>query len=121
MLVEMFDESSSAVGSPSILTVELPDARSLAIRLFTYGTGTGPEADRQRANLRAFQWGAMRPADATYLLPERLMEARVALQEAELAGDKAAAAAAQTEIDEVLKAQAELAAPQAAADAPSSQ
>jgi phosphonate transport system substrate-binding protein len=87
----------------------------------SYGTGTGPEADRQRANLRAFQWGAMRPADATYLLPERLMEARVALQEAELAGDKAAAATAQKEIDEVLKAQAELAAPQAAADAPSSQ
>ncbi|ESQ74915.1 phosphate/phosphite/phosphonate ABC transporter substrate-binding protein [Asticcacaulis sp. AC402] len=89
----------------------------------SYGTGTGPEAERQRANLRAFQWGPLQPSDATYLLPERLMEARVALQEAEIAGDAAAASAARVEIDAVAKEQADLVAktaPQAPADAPAS-
>lgn len=86
----------------------------------SYGAGTGPEADRQRANLAAFQWGAMQPADATYLLPERLMEARVALQEAEAKHDADAAATAQKEIDVVTAERARLAAPQAAADAPAS-
>lgn len=86
----------------------------------SYGKGTGPDADRQRAVLAAFEWGSMEPADASYLLPERLLEARVALQEAQTAHDDAAAAKAQTEIDTVTAEQAKLAAPQARADAPAS-
>jgi len=89
----------------------------------SYGQGTGPEADRQRANLAAFQWGPMKPSDASYLLPERLMEATVALQEAKLAGKADDAAKAQAELDAAKKEQAALAAssaPQAAPDAPAS-
>jgi len=88
----------------------------------SYGQGTGAEADRQRANLAAFQWGPMKPSDAAYLLPERKMEAIVALQEAKRAGKTDDAAKAQAELDAVNKelaaAQAS-AAPQAAADVPS--
>lgn len=105
---------------------DLDPAAKEKIRSFflSYGSGTGPDAERQRENLRAFQWGPMRPSDASYLLPERLLEARVALQEAELANDKEAAAAAQAEINAVQKEQAELAArttPQAPADVPAAQ
>jgi len=88
----------------------------------SYGQGTGPEADRQRANLAAFQWGPMKPSDASYLLPERMMEATVALQEAKLAGKADDAAKAQAELDAVKKAEAAASAssaPQAAADATS--
>lgn len=102
---------------------DLDPAAKEKIRSFflSYGTGTGPEAERQRANLRAFQWGPMQPSDANYLLPARLMEARVALQEAQIANDTAAAAAAQAEITSIEKQQAALAAPTAPADAPAAQ
>ncbi len=102
---------------------DLDPAAKEKIRSFflSYGSGTGPEAERQRANLRAFQWGPMRPSDASYLLPARLMEARVALQEAELANDTEAAAAAQAEIKAIEAEQAKLAAPTAPADAPAAQ
>lgn len=89
----------------------------------SYGAGTGPEAERQRANLRALQWGPMLPSDASYLLPERLIEAKVALQEAQLAGKTDEAAKAQAELDSVQKELAAVAAktaPQAPADMPSS-
>ena len=89
----------------------------------SYGQGTGPEAERQRANLKVFQWGVMQPSDASYLLPERLMEAKVALAEAKSAGDPAAVAAAQATLDAVSKDMATAAAktaPQALADAPKS-
>jgi len=85
----------------------------------SYGQGSGPEADRQRANLAAFQWGPMKPSDASYLLPERMMEATVALQEAKIANKPADIAKAQAELDEVKKLQAAAAAssaPEAAAD-----
>ena len=89
----------------------------------SYGQGTGTEADRQRANLAAFQWGPMKPSDSSYLLPERLMEATVALQEAKLAGKADEVAKAQAALDAVKKDQAAASAssaPQAAADAPTS-
>ncbi len=89
----------------------------------SYGQGTGPEAERQRANLRAFQWGPMKPSDASYLLPERSMEATVALEEAKRAGKADDIAKAQAELDQVKTLQAAAAAssvPQAPADAPAS-
>ncbi len=89
----------------------------------SYGQGTGPEADRQRANLKVMQWGPMQPADAAYLLPERLLEASVALADAQKNGDAGKIAKAQAELDAANKAAAVAAAkavPQAAADAPSS-
>ncbi len=87
----------------------------------SYGQGTGPEAERQRANLKVMQWGVLQPADVSYLLPERVMEAKVAVAEARNKGDAAALATAQTELDAALKDQAAVTAktaPQAAADAP---
>ena len=100
---------------------DLDPATKEKLRSFflSYGQGTGPEADRQRANLAAFQWGPMKPSDASYLLPERMMEATVALQEAKMAGKAGDAAKAQAELDEVKKEQAAAAAasaPQASAD-----
>jgi hypothetical protein len=61
----------------------------------------------------------MQPADESYLLPERYLEATVALDEANHSGDAARIAAAKAEMDTVEKAQAAAAAktaPQAAAD-----
>jgi phosphonate transport system substrate-binding protein len=104
---------------------DLDPATKEKLRSFflSYGQGTGAEADRQRANLAAFQWGPMKPSDASYLLPERMMEATVALQEAKLANKPDDAAKAQGELDEVKKLQAAAAAsavPQASADTPAS-
>ncbi len=90
----------------------------------SYGHGDSAEAERQRANLAVFQWGPFQPADASYLIPERVMEARVALAEAKKGTDAAAIATAQATYDKAVKDQAALAAktaPQATADAPSSQ
>ena len=105
---------------------DLDPAVKEKIRSFflSYGTGTGAEADRQRANLAAFEWGAAQPADATYLVPERLMEAQVELYDAQKKGDKDATAKAQAAVDAASAEQAKLSAstaPQAPADAPASQ
>ncbi len=89
----------------------------------SYGQGTGAEADRQRANLKVMQWGPMQPADASYLLPERMLEATIAVADAQKSGDAGKLAKAQAELDDVKKAQvvaASKAVPQAPADAPSS-
>ncbi len=89
----------------------------------SYGQGTGQEADRQRANLKVMQWGAMQPADSSYLLPERLLEATVAVADAEKSGDKDKIAKAQAELEAIKRDQAAAASrttPQAPADAPSS-
>jgi len=69
------------------------------------------------------QWGPMQPADASYLLPERLLEATVALADAQKGGDTGKIAKAQAVLDAVKKDQAAAASkvvPQAPADAPSS-
>lgn len=89
----------------------------------SYGQGTGPEADRQRANLAGVIWGPLKPDDNSHFLPERLMEATVALQQAQAKHDDAATRAAQDELDAVNKeiaAKDARTAPQAAADMPSS-
>lgn len=43
--------------------------------IFGYGTGQGPEADRQRAVLKRLQLGPFKPADDSHLIPVREMEA----------------------------------------------
>ena len=68
---------------------------------FSYGVGTGPEAERQRANLRRLQTGAFKPADATHLLPVREMEATEHLLTAKAKADPAAVAKAQADLDAV--------------------
>ncbi|MBW8880801.1 MAG: phosphate/phosphite/phosphonate ABC transporter substrate-binding protein [Asticcacaulis sp.] len=105
---------------------DLDPATKEKIRSFflSYGVGNSPEAERQRANLTAFEWGPAQPADVSYLLPTQLMEAQVNLFEAQKSGDKTAAAAAQADIDAATAGLAKLdakTAPQAPADAPASQ
>ncbi len=89
----------------------------------SYGQGTGPEAERQRANLLPLIWGPLKPDDNSHFLPERLMEGSVALQQAQSKKDAAGIKAAQDEIAAVNKemaAQAAKSTPQAAADTVSS-
>jgi phosphonate transport system substrate-binding protein len=47
------------------------------IRAFflSYGVGTGPEAERQRAIMKPLHYSAFHPADDSYLQPVRDMEA----------------------------------------------
>ena len=104
---------------------DLDPATKEKLRSFflSYGTGSGPEADRQRGVLAALYWGPLKPDDNTHFLPERLMEASVALQKATQAKDVGGIAKANAEIAEVKKEQAILAAksvPQASADQPTS-
>lgn len=76
--------------------------------MFSYGVGTGPEAERQRAVLKTIQTGPFKPADATHLLPVREMEATEKLIEAKNAKNAAAIAEAQKVLDQVHAEQAAL-------------
>ena len=67
----------------------------------TYGTGTGPRADKQREVLKGLAYGGFRPADDSYLDPIREMEASEALADAKRGGDAAKIAKAQTAFDEI--------------------
>ncbi|MBP8246882.1 MAG: phosphate/phosphite/phosphonate ABC transporter substrate-binding protein, partial [Phenylobacterium sp.] len=67
----------------------------------TYGTGTGPRADKQREVLKGLAYGGFRPADDSYLDPIREMEASEVLADAKRGGDAAKIAKAQTAFDEI--------------------
>jgi len=67
----------------------------------TYGTGTGPTADKQRAVLKNLAYGGFRPADNSYLDPVREMQAAVTLAEARHTGDAAKVAKAQADFDKI--------------------
>jgi phosphonate transport system substrate-binding protein len=69
--------------------------------MFSYGVGTGPEAERQRAILTRIETGPFRHADDTHLLPVREMEATELLIEARNKADPAAIAKAQANLDQV--------------------
>lgn len=73
----------------------------------TYGTGTGPQADKQRAVLKQLTYGGFRPADSSYLDPVREMEAANALAAARKTGDKAKIDAAQAAFDKIRAASAQ--------------
>jgi phosphonate transport system substrate-binding protein len=67
----------------------------------TYGTGTGPTADKQRAVLKNLAYGGFRPADNSYLDPIREMQASEALAEARRTGDQGKIAQAQAAYDKI--------------------
>ncbi len=67
----------------------------------TYGTGTGPTADKQREVLKGLTYGGFRPADNSYLDPIREMQASEALAEARRSGNAAKIAQAQAEFDKI--------------------
>ncbi len=73
----------------------------------TYGTGTGPAADKQREVLKTLTYGGFRPADDSYLDPIREMEASETLSEARRSGDVARIAAAQADFDKIRAAAAQ--------------
>ena len=73
----------------------------------TYGTGTGPAADKQREVLKGLTYGGFRPADDSYLDPIREMEASEALSEARHSGDAARIAKAQADFDKIRAAAAQ--------------
>jgi phosphonate transport system substrate-binding protein len=67
----------------------------------TYGTGTGPVADKQREVLKGLAYGGFRPADNSYLDPVREMQAAVNLAEARKSGDPGKIEAAQSAFDKI--------------------
>lgn len=69
--------------------------------MFSYGTGEGPEAERQRKVLERIQTRPFKRADAGHLLPVREMEATGQLIQARTKGDMAAAKAAQAELAKI--------------------
>ncbi len=104
---------------------DLDPATKEKLRSFflSYGTAEGPEGDRQRAILKGLIWGPLKPDDNSHFLPERRMEATVALQQAQQKKDEAGIKTAQAELDAIAKeekAKAATSAPQADADAPAS-
>ncbi|MDB5449200.1 MAG: phosphonate transporter, periplasmic phosphonate-binding protein [Phenylobacterium sp.] len=96
--------TSPPLPESSILTrKDLDPAVKEKIRQFflTYGTGTGPQADKQRQVLKGLAYGGFRPADDTYLDPIREMEAAEALAAARRSGDKAKIEQAQAAFDKI--------------------
>lgn len=88
---------------PIIWRKDLDPAVKEKLRQFflTYGSGEGPEAERQRALLAKISIGGFKPADDTHLLPVREMEAAEALQTAKNDGDPARIAEAQKAFDAI--------------------
>jgi phosphonate transport system substrate-binding protein len=95
--------------SAILVRKDLDPAVKEKIRQFflTYGTGSGPQADRQRQVLARLTYGGFRPADASYLDPVREMEAAEALAEARRSGDKGRIEAAQKAFDQLRAADAQ--------------
>ncbi|WP_372786599.1 phosphate/phosphite/phosphonate ABC transporter substrate-binding protein [Phenylobacterium sp.] len=73
----------------------------------TYGTGTGPAADKQREVLKGLAYGGFKPADNSYLDPVREMEAAQDLFEAKHSGDAKKIATAQAAFDKIHNAAAQ--------------
>jgi len=101
--VEVIWTSPPLPESSILVRKDLDPALREKIRQFflTYGTGTGPEADRQRQVLQRLAYSGFRAADDNYLDPVREMVAGQALAEAKRSGDKARIAAAEAEFQRV--------------------
>lgn len=76
--------------------------------IFSYGTGEGPEAERQRKVLERIQTKPFKRADDSHLLPVREMEATGQLIEARNRKDAAAEAKADAALAEIAKERAAL-------------
>jgi phosphonate transport system substrate-binding protein len=89
--------------SAILVRKDLDPAVKEKIRQFflTYGTGTGPQAERQRKVLAGLTYGGFRPADDSYLDPVREMVAAEDLADARRSGDKARIAKAQAAYDRI--------------------
>ena len=107
--IEVIWKSPPLPESSVVVRKDVDPALKEKLRQFflTYGTGTGPQADKQRAELKQLTYGGFRPADDSYLDPIREMEAASALVEAKRSGDKAKIAAAQANFDKIRAANAQ--------------
>jgi phosphonate transport system substrate-binding protein len=72
----------------------------------SYGTAPGAEGERQRKNLAALNFGTFRPADDSFLLPVREMEASEEVAEARNRHDAAAEKAAQLKLQDIQRQEA---------------
>ena len=101
--IEVIWSSPPLPESSIVARKDLDPAVKEKLRQFflTYGTGTGPVADKQREVLKGLAYGGFKPADNSYLDPVREMQAAVALAEARRTGDAAKIAAAQTAFDKI--------------------
>jgi phosphonate transport system substrate-binding protein len=101
--IEVIWSSPPLPESSIVARKDLDPAVKEKLRQFflTYGTGTGPVADKQREVLKGLAYGGFKPADNSYLDPVREMQAAVALAEARRTGDAAKIAAAQTAFDQI--------------------
>jgi phosphonate transport system substrate-binding protein len=88
---------------PIVRRADLDPAVKEKLRQFflTYGAGTGPEAERQRAILKSLDFGTFRAADNTHLLPVREMEATEQLLQARNDQDAARIAEAERTLETV--------------------
>ncbi|WP_374470783.1 phosphate/phosphite/phosphonate ABC transporter substrate-binding protein [Phenylobacterium sp.] len=107
--VEVIWRSPPIPESSIVARKDLDPAIKEKMRQFflTYGTGAGPEADRQREVLKGLAYGGFRAADDSYLDPIREMEAAQALADARKGGDQAAIQKAQAEFDRIRAAAAQ--------------
>lgn len=96
-------ESPKLPEDPIVWRKDLDPAVKEKVRQFmlTYGKGTGPDAERQRANLAKLSIGGFLPADNTHLIPVREMEATGALAAAENDKDAAKIAEAKKALEAV--------------------
>ncbi|MDI7776000.1 PhnD/SsuA/transferrin family substrate-binding protein [Asticcacaulis sp. EMRT-3] len=85
----------------------------------SYGTATGADGERQRAVLNGLVWGPLQPDDDSHFLPQRRLEALLAIDKAQARHDDKALKAAQAQLADIEKEQADQAdsgAPQASVD-----
>lgn len=85
---------------PLLLRKDLDPATREKLRSFilSYGSGDGPEAERQRGVLARLGLGLFQPADDTHLLPMREMEAAETLMTARQTGTPAGIAEAEQQL-----------------------
>ena len=108
--IEIIWRSPTIPEDPMIWRKDLSPAIKAKVEkfIFAYGVGTTPEALRQRAVLKEIETGPFHKADDTHLLPVREMEATELLIEAQNKKDAAAIDQAQTNLEAIHAAQAEL-------------
>jgi phosphonate transport system substrate-binding protein len=101
--IEVIWTSPPLPESSILVRKDLDPALKEKIRQFflTYGTGTGAQADKQRAVLKGLTYGGFKPADDSYLDPVREMEASEVLAQARRSGDAGKIAAAQAAYEKI--------------------
>lgn len=101
--IEVIWTSPTIPEDPMIRRKDLDPALKAKIDafIFSYGTGQGPEAERQRKVLERIQTRPFKRADNSHLLPVREMEASGQLIQARAKGDEAAIKAAEAELAKI--------------------